>query len=140
MKEFESILNIKVEYSQTDKMGYVHHSQYLVYYEYARHELLRKYSKSYKQIEAEGVMMPVVSAKLEYIKPAYYDDELTIITHYEQNAAKYRFKHQTFNQYNELINTAEIQVVCIDSNTRKAIKPKVTITNKINRSIAIQGQ
>ena len=73
--------------------------------------------------------MPVVLAKLEYLKPAFYDDILIINTSFKIVEAKLVFYHQILNDRNELINVGEIRVVCIDSNTRKPIKPIKEILN-----------
>ena len=67
--------------------------------------------------------MPVINAKVEYLKPAYYDDELKICTELDIDGAKFVFHHKIFNKVDELINTGEITVACIDKKTKKAIKP-----------------
>ncbi|MEI6089958.1 MAG: thioesterase family protein [bacterium] len=129
---FEYAVNIRVGYNQTDKMGYAHHSQYLVYYEYARLEYLRELGISYKEIEDNGIMMPVISAKLDFIQPAYYDDVLTISTNLKIDGAKLIFMSEIKNKQNELVNTGEIKVVFIDSVTRKPVKPIKSLVDKIN--------
>lgn len=130
-----SKVDVKVGYNQTDKMGYVHHAQYLVYYEYARLEYLRELGISYKEIEDNGIMMPVISAKLNYITAAFYDDVLTIRTNLNIKGAKFIFRSEIRKANDELINTGEIQVVCIDSITRKPIKPVKSIVDIINNNI-----
>jgi len=128
----KSIVNVRVEYSHTDKMEYVHHSQYLVYYEYARWEHLRNYGLCYKDIETKGIMMPVISAKIDYLKPAFYDDILEICTELKVEGARFIFFHKIYNNKNELINTAEITVACIDCCSKKPIKPINTLINCLN--------
>jgi acyl-CoA thioester hydrolase len=132
MKDKTSTVNIKVEYSHTDKMGYVHHSQYFVYYEFARWEFLRNLGISYKNIEDNGVMIPVIHVKSKYLKPAFYDDTLKINTTLNLDGAKLIFRHEIINDRNELINIAEIKVACIDSDKRKPIKPMKNILNLLN--------
>jgi len=123
MESNKSIVNVRVEYSHTDKMEYVHHSQYLVYYELARWEYFRKNGICYKDVENKGVYMPVINAKVDYLKPAYYDDELKICTELEIDGAKFIFHHKIFNDVDELINISEITVACIDKCTKKPIRP-----------------
>jgi acyl-CoA thioester hydrolase len=113
-------------------MGYVHHSQYLVYYEYARLEYLRELGMSYKEIEEDGILMPVISAKLDFIQPAFYDDVLTISTNLNINGAKFIFRSEIRQTDDKLINTGEIEVVCIDSSTRKPVKPLKIIIDSIH--------
>lgn len=76
--------DIKVRYAETDKMGIVHHSNYYVYFELARGEFIKDIFKSYSEIEKEGIMIPLVESHCKYIKPAEYEDELTIETHIEK--------------------------------------------------------
>jgi len=129
----EKVVNIRVGYSHTDKMGYVHHSQYLVYYEYARLEYLRELGMSYKEIEENGILMPVISAKLDFIQPAFDDDILNISTNLNINGAKFIFRSEIRQIDDKLINTGEIEVVCINSGTRKPVKPFKKIIDLINK-------
>jgi len=71
-------MTIRVRYQETDGQGRVHHSNYLTYFEQARVEMLRADNISYKQIEAEGLMLVVADAKIQYHLPAVYDDLLDI--------------------------------------------------------------
>ena len=73
-------INIRVRYAETDKMGYVYYGNYATYYEVGRVEALRKLGMSYKEMEDEGIMLPVLSFNIKYFKPAFYDDLLTIKT------------------------------------------------------------
>jgi acyl-CoA thioester hydrolase len=61
----------RVAYSDTDQMGVMHHSNYLRYFEMARHELLRDMGISYSEIETDGVIMPVIQANVDYKKPVF---------------------------------------------------------------------
>ena len=71
---------IRVRYGETDQMGYVYYGNYALYYEVGRVELLRKLGISYKDLEQQGIGLPVLSLDIKYIKPARYDDLLTIKT------------------------------------------------------------
>ena len=77
---FEHQIKFRVLYSDTDKMGYMYYGQYAKYLEMGRVEALRSLGLSYKSMEDTGVMLPVLDLKLKYIKPLYYDDEVTLTT------------------------------------------------------------
>ena len=69
---------MRVRYAETDKMGVVYHSNYFVWFEVARTDLLRNNGSTYKDMETEGFSLPVIEAHCEYKQPARYDDELEI--------------------------------------------------------------
>ena len=73
-------MEIRVRYKETDAQGHVHHSNYLNYFEVARTEMLRSSGKSYRNLEAEGIMLVVVKAVCDYKRGAKYDDILTVDT------------------------------------------------------------
>jgi acyl-CoA thioester hydrolase len=69
-----------VRYAETDQMGVVYHSNYFVWFEVGRTDLLRGNGWTYREMEAEGVSLPVIEARCEYRLPARYDDDLEIRT------------------------------------------------------------
>lgn len=73
-------IQIRVRYAETDRMGLLHHANYLVYFEQARTELLRGRSASYKELEDQGFYLVVAKLEVKYKQPAYYDDVLTVRT------------------------------------------------------------
>ncbi len=73
-------INIRVRYAETDKMGVVYHANYFMWFEIGRCELLRAIGRSYREMEAEGIGLPVIEAHCEYKAPAHYDDELQVKT------------------------------------------------------------
>src|SRR5215475_2486444 len=73
-------IQIRVRYAETDRMGLLHHANYLVYFEQARTELLRSLGATYKEMEDEGFFLVVSKAELRYRAPAHYDDLLTVRT------------------------------------------------------------
>jgi acyl-CoA thioester hydrolase len=76
----DSELEIRVRYAETDQMGVAHHASYLVWFEAGRTELIRSRGRSYAEIEADGWLLVVVEARCRYVRPARYDDVLTIRT------------------------------------------------------------
>ena len=77
-------IEIRVRYAEVDQMGVVHHSRYLEYFEMGRTELLRSTGVSYAQLEADGVLLVVVKASVNYSAPARYDDVLVLTTTLER--------------------------------------------------------
>ncbi len=78
MKPHETF--IRVPYADVDRMGFVYYANYLVYFEMARSELLRDWGLPYTKLEAEGILLPVLEAHVDYGRPAHYEDLLTIRT------------------------------------------------------------
>jgi acyl-CoA thioester hydrolase len=71
---------VRVPYAHTDQMGVVYYAHYLVYFEMARAELLREVGVPYGELEARGVLLPVVDAHCEYMKSARFDDCLEVLS------------------------------------------------------------
>jgi acyl-CoA thioester hydrolase len=71
---------VRVRYAETDRMGVVYYANYLVWFEVARAELLRRLGWSYREMEDDGVILPVIEARCAYRRPARYDDEVDIHT------------------------------------------------------------
>jgi acyl-CoA thioester hydrolase len=76
-----SVSRIRVRYAETDQMAVVYHANYFVWFEVGRTDLLRHSGWSYRELEAEGVSLPVIEAHCEYRQPARYDDELEVRAH-----------------------------------------------------------
>ena len=115
---------IRVRYSETDQMGYVYYGNYASYYEVARVEMLRSLGTSYKAMEANGVMMPVLELKCKYIKPARYDEEITIkVKMPSKPTIRISFSYELFNETNELINIGETTLVFVDMLKNKPCLP-----------------
>lgn len=117
---FRSEVQIRVRYSETDRMSYVYYGNYAQYFEVARVEALRSLGVTYKTMEDEGVMLPVLEYHIKYFKPAYYDDLLTINTVIPAlPAARIFFEYETFNSSGELLNKASTTLVFVRSATGK---------------------
>ena len=111
---------MRVRYKDTDKMGVMHHSNYVNCYESARTELLRERGISYREMEERGVMLPVREVYMNYISPAYYDDLLTVrIRVAEEPRVKLVFDHEIYNEAGELINTGKVVLVFVNAETRR---------------------
>jgi acyl-CoA thioester hydrolase len=76
----ETSSSVRVRYAETDKMGVVYHSNYLIWFEIGRTEWLRATGWTYREMEAEGVQLPVIEVHCEYRHGARYDDDVEIKT------------------------------------------------------------
>ena len=76
----ENEIEILVRYSETDQMSFVYHGNYVKYFEMGRIAWLRKLGFSYKKMEEDGILMPVIDIKINFKKPALFDDKLKLIT------------------------------------------------------------
>jgi acyl-CoA thioester hydrolase len=75
-----STSTIRVRYAETDQMGIAHHAEYLAWFEVARTDLLRQTGMTYREMEADGVRLPVIGVSIRYLRPAFYDDVLEVRT------------------------------------------------------------
>jgi len=122
MKEHE--IKIRVRYSETDQMGVVYHGNYAQYFEMGRVEWLRNMGISYKWMEDNGIMLPVVSLTMNYKKPARYDDLLTIkTTMLKLSSVKIEFDYEITNENNELLTTGYSVLVFVDMKTGRPTAP-----------------
>lgn len=111
---------IRVRYAETDKMGYLHHSRYAQYYEVARTDMIRGIYASYAQLEAEGIMMPLVDLYCKYHAPAHYDDELTVkVFLRELPSVKIYFDYELYNEAGQKVNSGRTTLAFINSETRR---------------------
>jgi acyl-CoA thioester hydrolase len=121
---YRSETTIRVRYGETDQMGYVYYGFYAMYYEVARVESLRKLGVTYKEIEAMGIIMPVIENRSKYIAPARYDEQLTVVaTIREKPSVKIKFEYEIYNERKELIHTGETMLVFINKETNKPCRP-----------------
>lgn len=102
--------HIRVRYAETDQMNVVYYGNYAQYFEVARAESIRNLGFTYKEMEAAGVMMPVVEMQTKYLRPAHYDDLLTIKTILRELPKDHKilFEHEVFNQEKKLLTLGKV--------------------------------
>ncbi|MBQ1697293.1 MAG: acyl-CoA thioesterase [Bacteroidales bacterium] len=109
---FVSESKIRVRYGDTDKMGYCYYGNYPEFYEAARSDAFRESGCSYRVLEERGYIMPVVSMSIQYKKPAFYDDLITIKVYVkEKPGVKMKFEYEAYNEQGELLNYGDT-VLC----------------------------
>lgn len=128
--------NYRVIYGDTDQMGVVYYGNYARLYEIGRTEMLRSLGLTYKEIEAFGVFLPVISLNVKYKRSAHYDDILCIQTKIDKlPSTRIIFYTEIFNEENLLINKGETELVFLDANTQKPVKIPQEILSIFNKII-----
>ena len=125
---------VRVRYAETDRMGFVYYGNYAQYYEVGRVEALRQIDTSYKEMEDNGVILPVYTCNIKYHKSAIYDDLLIIKTTIKElPTVKISFDYEIYNQHNELLNTANTVLVFINKSTNKPCMAPKAFLEKIKK-------
>jgi acyl-CoA thioester hydrolase len=115
--------NIRVRYGETDQMGVVYHGNYAQYLEVARVEWLRSIDISYKEMEDDGVMLPVVNLNVNFKKPAVYDEVLSIKTKLRNKPGlKITIDQEIYNVKGDLLTTSEITLVFVNMTTKRPMQ------------------
>jgi len=124
---------IRVRYGETDQMGYMYYGNYAQYYEVGRVEMLRSLGMSYSSMEADGIMMPVLELKCKYIKPALYDQEITVKTIIKTlPGVRIFFEYELYNEKEELINIGATTLVFVDMAKNKPTNPPENFMEKLS--------
>ena len=124
--------NIRVRYGETDQMGYVYYGNYAQFFEVGRVEWLRALGVSYKSLEESGIMLPVIQLNINYMKPAKYDDLLTITTIMTKKPlVKIEFDFEVHNENNDLLTTGFTSLVFMDMKKNKPIKAPEYLLDQI---------
>jgi acyl-CoA thioester hydrolase len=131
---FQHEVQIRVRYSETDQMGYVYYGNYGAYFEVARTEAFRSLGINYKEMELSGMMMPVLEMKTKYLKPARYDDLLTIrmMLPTKPKGTRITFVYEVLNEAGDLLTQGETTLVFVDMNTSRPIPLPETVTSKLD--------
>lgn len=118
---FISEIQVRVRYAETDQMGVVYHSNFFLYYEVSRAESIRKLGFTYADMEKMGIIMPVIEVQSRFIKPALYDDLLTVKTILKELPVhhKIEFNHEVYNDRKELIATGKVILYFMEAKTMK---------------------
>ncbi len=128
----KTVTKVRVRYSETDQMGFVHHGNYAQYFEMGRLEWLRGLGLSYKEMEENGTLLPVYEMKIRYHKPAYYDDILTVTTSLkEPPGARIVFVYEIHNENGELLTTGETTLVFVDKKSGKPMRCPEEILSRL---------
>lgn len=114
---------IRVRYAETDRMGLLHHANYLVYFEQGRTELLRDRGFAYRDLEDQGFLLVLTRVQVRYRRPARYDDVLTLrTTVVRTTSVKIEHRYELLRD-GELLAEGETTLGCIDREGRPRMLP-----------------
>lgn len=118
---YESLTQVRVRYAETDQMNVVYYGNYAQYFEVGRVESIRQLGYTYKDMEASGVIMPVVEFSIKYLRPATYDDLLTIKTTVRELPKDHRieFFQEVYNEEGKMLTAGKVILFFLDASTRK---------------------
>ena len=125
-------ISFRVRYAETDQMGVVYHGNYPQYLEMGRVEWLRSLGISYKSMEENGIMLPVISLQMNFKKSAVYDDLITVVTKLKKiPSVKIEFDYEIYNEAQEILMEANTVLAFIDMKTNRPIKCPDYVLKKI---------
>ena len=127
---YVSETQIRIHYALTDQMGVVYHGHFAQLYEIGRTESIRQLGFAYKDIEALGIIMPVVNLQIKFFQPAKYDDLVTVKTILKELTHNHKIIYygEIYNENNDLLSTAEITMYFMNAKEMtRAIMPKELI-------------
>lgn len=125
-------ITFRIRYGETDQMGVVYHGNYPQFLEMGRISWLRALDLSYKEMEANGVMLPVVSLEMKFIKPALFDDLVTVKTKLKKMPmVRIEFDYELTNQNGEILVEANTVLAFMDSSKKRPIKCPDYILKKL---------
>lgn len=124
---------IRVRYGETDQMSYLYYGNYAQYYEVGRAEAIRSLGISYKQMESEyGIMMPVMSLQMRFVRPALYDELLTVRTQLRHLPVDtITFYMEIYNEKKKLVNGGSVKLCFVDMKTGKTVPPPQYLIEKL---------
>ena len=112
-------------------MSFVYHGNYVKYFEIGRIEWLKKLGISYKQMESDGILLPVIDVKINFRKPALFDDKLILSTKLKQMPSYMIEFEYNISRNNELISRGYTKLAFLNSKTNKPIRCPKFILDKI---------
>jgi acyl-CoA thioester hydrolase len=130
---FESSTQIRVRYAETDQMNIVYHGNYAQYFEVGRAESIRQLGFTYRDMEESGVIMPIVELHNKYIRPAHYDDLLTIKTILKELPIDHRieFHQEVYNESGKLLTIGRVVLYFLDVKTKEKTTLPEILLNKL---------
>ncbi len=123
---------IRVRYGEVDQMQFLYHAHYVEYFDVARTELIRSVGITNREMEENGIMLPVLNVNINYGTPANYDDLLTIRTYLKKMpGVKITFDYEVIRD-EAILTTGSVTLAFMDSTTKKAIRPPKELLDKLS--------
>ena len=122
-----------MHYALTDQMGVVYYGNYAQFYEIGRTEAIRQLGYTYKDIEAMGIIMPVVEMNSKFLRPAKYDDLITVKTTLREMPTGHaiNFFFEIFNEEDKLLNAGNVILYFVEAGTMKRAKMPNDLEEKL---------
>lgn len=126
---------VRVHYALTDQMGVVYHGHYAQFYEIGRAEAIRQLGFTYKDLEAMGIIMPVVDIHSRFLRPAKYDDLIIVKTTLRELPAAHKvtFHSEIYNESDELLNTGDVTLFFMEAKTMKRTTMPEELREKLKK-------
>ena len=130
---YTTTTEIRIHYALTDQMGVVYHGHYAQFYEIGRGEAIRVLGYTYKDIEAMGIIMPVVDIHSRFLRPAKYDDLITVKTTLRELPAHHKivFHSEIFNEAGDLLNTGDVTLYFMEAKGMKRCEMPKALKEKL---------
>lgn len=130
---YVSETQVRVRYAETDQMNVVYHGNYAQYFEVARAESIRHLGFTYKDMEAMGIIMPLVELHTKFLRPAHYDDLLTIRTTLKELPVDHRieFHYEVFNENGKLLTIGRTVLYFIKAGTKEKTTMPPALSEKL---------
>ncbi len=133
---FTFTTQLRVRYAETDQMGFVYYGNYPQYYEVARAEAMRNMGMTYREMEEKGVVMPIAQMDIKYIRPARYDDLLTIKTTVPaMPASRMHFDYEIYNDEGKLLNKGTTMLAFLNKETGRPCAAPEWFINRLEEKM-----
>ena len=131
---YEHSTTVRVRYAETDRMDVVYYGNYAMYFEIGRVEAIRHLGVSYKDIEDMGIILPVVELNIKYLRPAKYDDLITIKTQIKILPTDHKivFDQEVYNEAGKLLTIGQVKLYFMDTNMNNRIEMPSTMKEKLS--------
>lgn len=130
MKNFS--IKIKVRYCETDQMGLVHHGSYINYFEEARISWISNLGFSYSEMEKSGIILPVSKLNVNYLRPAYFDDDLVVNVELAEMPTSRLIFNYTIKNKDDVVVTGTTVLAFLNKETKRPVRCPDYMLEKVN--------
>ena len=131
---YEHSTTVRVRYAETDRMDVVYYGNYAMYFEIGRVESIRHLGVSYKDIEDMGIILPVVELNIKYLRPAKYDDLITIKSQIKTLPTDHKivFDQEVYNEAGKLLTIGQVKLYFMDASMNNKIEMPAHMKEKLS--------
>jgi acyl-CoA thioester hydrolase len=130
---YEHATTVRVRYAETDRMDVVYYGNYAMYFEVGRVEAIRNLGISYKALEEMGIILPVVELNIKYLRPAKYDDLITIKSQIKELPQDHViiFDQEVYNESGKLLTMGQVKLYFMDATMGKRAEMPAILKEKL---------